>query len=152
MWTASRPTSPRFAPASAIAAPIGPGSACSQCEQVIVNVGQSESDAPWPLRILDHSGGAHDVTLEPGEALFYESARLLHARPEPLQGQWFANVFVHFQPVGWDAEWAAGAARKQLDSCVEGYMDANMSAWAAGNDVFQHLGLPEVPRSPRGDL
>ena len=121
-------------------------------EQVIVNVGQSESDAPWPLRILDHSGEAHDVTLEPGEALFYESARLLHARPEPLQGQWFANVFVHFQPVGWDAEWAAGAARRQLDSCVEGYMDANMSAWAAGNDVFQHLGLPGVPRAPRGDL
>ena len=123
-----------------------------QCEQVIVNVGQSESDAPWPLRILDHSGGAHGVALEPCEALFYESARLLHARPEPLQGRWFANVFVHFQPVGWDAEWAAGAARKQLDSCVEGYMDANMSAWAAGHDVFQHLGLPEVPRSPRGDL
>ena len=87
MWTASRPTSPRCALTPAAAAAIGPGLSLHVSEQVIVNVGQSESDAPWPLRILDHSGEAHDITLEPGEALFYESARLLHARPEPLQGQ-----------------------------------------------------------------
>ena len=66
----------------------------------IINVAQSDPTKPWPLRILDHGGKAHDVTLKPGEVLLYESARLQHSRPTPLEGDWFANVFVHFHTTG----------------------------------------------------
>lgn len=66
----------------------------------IINVAQSDPAKPWPLHILDHGGNGHDVVMQPGEVLLYESARLQHARPVPLEGEWFANVFVHFHPLG----------------------------------------------------
>ena len=87
---------------------------------VIVNVAQSSPGSAWPLRILDHSGNSHDVNMQPGEAVLYESARLLHARPEPLEGEWFANAFVHFRTVDWESEWVASAEKKDMERCVEG--------------------------------
>eukprot|EP01052_Picozoa_sp_SAG31_P055359 SAG31_NODE_15241_length_764_cov_0.831579_2_plen_88_part_01 len=45
------------------------------CAQAIVNVGRADEHAEaWPLRILDHRGEAHDITLAPGDALLYVSA------------------------------------------------------------------------------
>lgn len=43
-------------------------------------------------QILDHDGGLHHVSMEAGDILFYESAKLLHGRPRPLNGNHFANV------------------------------------------------------------
>ena len=34
--------------------------------------------------------------------VFYESARLLHGRPYALDGEYYASVFVHFTPIGWE--------------------------------------------------
>lgn len=62
----------------------------------IVNVAQ-DVDEPWPLQIEDHFGRMHDVLLEPGEMVFYEGARLLHGRIEPLRGRAYANLFVHYK-------------------------------------------------------
>ncbi len=42
---------------------------------IIVNVGQNVDGHPWPLEILDYSGNMHKVFLQPGEMVFYESAR-----------------------------------------------------------------------------
>ena len=68
----------------------------------IINVNQSVGSA-WPLEILDHDGKLHSVTMEPGDLVFYESARLLHGRPHPLDGDSYANVFVHYMPErAWD--------------------------------------------------
>lgn len=64
----------------------------------IINVAQ-QVEVDWPLHILDHKGRRHTVLMQPGEMLFYESARLKHGRPEPLEGDCFANVFVHALPV-----------------------------------------------------
>lgn len=64
----------------------------------ILNVAQ-EVATDWPLVIHDHYGRRHQVLLKPGELLFYESARLKHGRPEPLDGAHFANIFVHAAPV-----------------------------------------------------
>lgn len=63
----------------------------------ILNVAQ-EVSTEWPLFIHDHFGRRHAVFLKPGEMLLYESARLQHGRPEPLDGANFANVFVHAMP------------------------------------------------------
>ena len=35
----------------------------------------------------------------------YESARLVHGRPYPLQGRSYTNLFVHFKPAEkWEAQ------------------------------------------------
>ena len=63
---------------------------------VILNVDQQVS-SDWPLHIEDHHYRAHRVTLAPGEMVLYEGARLAHGRPDPFDGERFANVFVHFR-------------------------------------------------------
>jgi hypothetical protein len=64
----------------------------------IINVDQ-DLDEPWPLEVYDHNGKAYNVTMEPGDLVFYESSTVLHGRPFPMKGRYFANVFVHFQPL-----------------------------------------------------
>ena len=59
-------------------------------------------EEPWPLVIIDNTGIEHSVVLQPGEMLFYESARLAHGRPRPFNGSYFASMFVHYTPNGWD--------------------------------------------------
>lgn len=46
----------------------------------IINVDQ-DVDEDWPLLILDHDGNEHNLIMQPGDMVFYESARLLHGRP-----------------------------------------------------------------------
>ncbi len=66
---------------------------------VIINVAQ-DVDEPWPLEVIGHDGKAHNLTMEPGEMLLYESHTILHGRPFPLNGRYFANYFMHYTPVG----------------------------------------------------
>eukprot|EP00595_Chromulina_sp_UTEXLB2642_P001267 CAMPEP_0196764834 /NCGR_PEP_ID=MMETSP1095-20130614/6959_1 /TAXON_ID=96789 ORGANISM="Chromulina nebulosa, Strain UTEXLB2642" /NCGR_SAMPLE_ID=MMETSP1095 /ASSEMBLY_ACC=CAM_ASM_000446 /LENGTH=286 /DNA_ID=CAMNT_0042121413 /DNA_START=259 /DNA_END=1119 /DNA_ORIENTATION=- len=56
-------------------------------------------DEPWPIQIEDHNGVLHSVALQPGEMLFYESARCLHGRMTELKGKYYGSIFVHYQPV-----------------------------------------------------
>ena len=56
-------------------------------------------DKDWPLEILDHDNNVHEVYLSPGEMILYESAKLLHGRPKPFIGRYFANIFLHYVPV-----------------------------------------------------
>ena len=65
----------------------------------IVNVAQ-DVDEPWPLEVIGHDGKAHNVTMEPGDMVLYESHSVLHGRPFPLKGRFYANVFIHFEPTG----------------------------------------------------
>lgn len=54
---------------------------------------------PWPLYIEDIEGKGYQVDLDPGEMLFYEGARLRHGRAYPLQGDYYASIFVHYRPI-----------------------------------------------------
>jgi prolyl 4-hydroxylase len=65
----------------------------------IINVAQ-DVDEPWPLEVIGHDGRAQNVTMEPGDMVLYESHSVIHGRPFPLKGRYFANIFVHFEPVG----------------------------------------------------
>jgi hypothetical protein len=68
----------------------------------ILHIDHSDDATPWPLVIEDYHGNTHEVTLESGDLLFYESAKLLHGRPRPLNGSWYSSVFVHYHPAeGW---------------------------------------------------
>ena len=51
----------------------------------------------WPLYIQDNEGEQHMVMLEPGEMVWYEAARLIHGRPQPLQGEYYDNAMVGFR-------------------------------------------------------
>jgi prolyl 4-hydroxylase len=64
----------------------------------IINVAQ-DVEEDWPLEIVGHDGIPVNVTMQPGDMILYESHSILHGRPYPLQGNYFANVFVHFEPL-----------------------------------------------------
>jgi prolyl 4-hydroxylase len=53
----------------------------------------------WPLEVYGHDGRAHNVSMEPGDMVLYESHSVIHGRPFPLKGRFFANIFIHFEPV-----------------------------------------------------
>ena len=67
----------------------------------IIQVAQ-DIDEPWPVEVYSHDGRAHNVTMKPGDMVLYESHTVLHGRPFPLKGKFYANVFVHFQPIDHD--------------------------------------------------
>ena len=69
----------------------------------ILNVAQ-DTDEPWPLEVIGHDGKAHNITMEPGDMVLYESHSILHGRPFPLKGKFMANIFVHFEPIGKEGE------------------------------------------------
>lgn len=76
---------------------------------------------------------------QPGEIIFYESASVIHGRPEAFQGDRFANIFVHFTPLeGWDitssdVDRAArhGAMKKQREAQRKARQEAKAEAEAA---------------------
>jgi prolyl 4-hydroxylase len=65
----------------------------------MLNVAQ-ETEEDWPLELYDHQGHAHNITLHPGEMLLFESASVIHGHPFPLNGSYYASIFLHFEPTG----------------------------------------------------
>mmetsp|Transcript_4391 Transcript_4391/g.12590 ORF Transcript_4391/g.12590 Transcript_4391/m.12590 type:complete len:419 (+) Transcript_4391:2024-3280(+) len=65
----------------------------------IINVDQ-DVDEPWILEVYDRHDRAVNVTMEPGDMVLYESGSLVHGRPYALKGNFFANIFIHFEPTG----------------------------------------------------
>jgi hypothetical protein len=61
-------------------------------------------DEPWPVEVIGHDGKAYNVSMIPGDMVLYESHSVLHGRPYPLVGRYYANIFVHFIPVDHDEE------------------------------------------------
>jgi prolyl 4-hydroxylase len=57
-------------------------------------------DSPWPLHIESIDGEVSQINLEPGEFVLYEGTRLVHGRPYPLDGDFYAGIFVHYRPAG----------------------------------------------------
>jgi prolyl 4-hydroxylase len=45
----------------------------------IVNIAQ-DVDEPWPLEVIGHDGRAHNVTMEPGDMVLYESHSVIHGK------------------------------------------------------------------------
>jgi prolyl 4-hydroxylase len=67
----------------------------------IINVDQ-DVDEEWPLEVYGHKNGgkAVNVTMQPGDMVLYESHSVIHGRPFPFIGNFFANLFVHFEVIG----------------------------------------------------
>ena len=58
----------------------------------------------WPLYIEDLEGKPCEVAVEPGEMVFFEGALLKHGRPYPLDGEFYANLFLHYTPLDWELD------------------------------------------------
>jgi hypothetical protein len=67
----------------------------------------------WPLCIEDLEGRSHEIDVEPGDMVFFEGARLDHGRPYALDGEYYANIFVHYTPTSLTLEPAGGRDRSQ---------------------------------------
>ena len=52
------------------------------------------------FQFAPQDGLAYNVTMKPGDMVLYESHSLIHGRPFPLKGRYYANIFIHFQPTG----------------------------------------------------
>ena len=55
----------------------------------IVHVGHryDDDDEPWPIEIEDNDGTLHDVSLQPGEMLFYEVSERAIERSSERMGE-----------------------------------------------------------------
>jgi len=71
---------------------------------LIVNIAQTNLTEPWPVEVQDHADRMHEVIMEPGEIVYYESAKALHGRNRPLPGGSYVNLFTHYRPIG-DPDW-----------------------------------------------
>ena len=71
---------------------------------MIVNLAQYGMRSPWMVEIYDHANRLHEVEMQPGDVVYYESAKALHGRMTPLEGDAYINLFTHYRPVG-DPEW-----------------------------------------------
>ena len=80
----------------------------------IINIRQ-ETDEPWPLVAFDHNHERHEILMDDTvDLVLYESATVIHGRPYPLIGDSYANMFVHFAPIGWDR-----AVGDRIQTCVD---------------------------------
>jgi hypothetical protein len=71
---------------------------------LIINIAQGDIREPWMVEIYDHADRLHEVPMEEGDIVYYESARSLHGRMKPLQGAYYVNLFSHYRPIG-DPDW-----------------------------------------------
>lgn len=94
----------------------------------IINVAQ-DVDEPWPLEVINRQGRAVNVTMDPGDMVLYESGSLIHARPFPLKGRYFANIFIHFEPTGRPLNDHTNAYLDTLDHFFPPYIQPG-SPWA----------------------
>lgn len=69
----------------------------------ILHVDHDPMSDPWPLVIEDFLGNLHEVSLESGDMLLYESSKCSHGRPRKFNGSWYTSLFTHYYPVDWDA-------------------------------------------------
>lgn len=71
---------------------------------LIVNIAQENVSRPWTVEVYDHADRLHEVVMEPGDIVYYESAKALHGRNTPLQSGHYINLFTHYRPLD-DPEW-----------------------------------------------
>jgi hypothetical protein len=138
---------------------------------LIINVAQGGIREPWAVEIYDHADRLHEITMEEGDIVYYESARCLHGRMKPLAGEFYVNLFAHYRPVG-DPEWylkpnpegsvqplldisdctATATANGTTTTCSSGahlpFLSPSREQLTGPSDLFQHW--KKVSPAPTG--
>lgn len=125
----------------------------------ILNVDQ-DVDEPWPIEVYAHDGKAYNITMEPGDMVLYESHSVLHGRPFPLKGRFYANIFIHFEPTGHSlrhqakeaAEQAAQGAQDKLGTHGghEADMTDGLPSYIVRGSVEEERWYKSHPKQKRG--
>jgi prolyl 4-hydroxylase len=70
---------------------------------VIIHI-DKKVNKDWPLVIFDRNRKKkYRIYLDKKtDLVLYESVTLVHGRPYPLEGDYYANLFIHFKPKGWN--------------------------------------------------
>ena len=70
---------------------------------VIIHI-DKKVNKDWPLVIFDRDRKKkYRIYLDKKtDMVLYESVTLVHGRPYPLEGDYYANLFIHFKPQGWN--------------------------------------------------
>lgn len=121
---------------------------------LIINIAQGGIREPWKIEVYDLANRLHEVEMEPGDIVYYESARCLHGRMKPLNGSYYVNLFSHYRPLGGNDEWylepnAAHTPKPAMDlgecSVVDGKVQCNgqYDVSATMSPIMQQLHGPE---------
>jgi prolyl 4-hydroxylase len=117
----------------------------------IVNVAQDVYQ-PWPLEVIGHDGIAVNITIEPGTMILYESHSVIHGRPYPLEGSFYANLFAHFEPIGYtqrlSAEMDSGPMRKSAQELFEDALESRQRKADLEEGERSHGNRQPVPTIP----
>ena len=99
------------------------------------------------MEIYDHSGRAHNVTLHPGDMLLFESHSVIHGRPFPLKGRFYAMLFVHFEPTGHSLRHGAavGGDGTDIDQQYQQASKKNVGGQSAHTDTLPPYIIRESP-------
>jgi len=73
-----------------------------------------------------------------GDMVLYESHSVIHGRPFPLKGRYYANIFIHFEPTGHSLRHNANI---DLEDPTAKYRKA-LQARHGGHENANHEGLP----------
>lgn len=84
---------------------------------LIVNIAQGQGQAsnskkmnsnkivePWKVEIYDFGMRLHEIEMNEGDIVYYESAHALHGRMKPLKDAFYVNLFTHYRPID-DPDW-----------------------------------------------
>jgi hypothetical protein len=66
-----------------------------------MNIAQQQVQDDWIIELIGHDQSAYNITLQPQEMLIYESHSILYGQPYPLLGQYYANCYLYFEPIGY---------------------------------------------------
>eukprot|EP00606_Chrysophyceae_sp_TOSAG23-5_P001581 GSChrysophyteH2.ASY1.ANO1.1252.1 assembled CDS len=91
---------------------------------LIINIAQIGMREPWMLEIYDFAGRLHEVEMDEGDIVYYESARCLHGRMKALHGTAYINLFAHYRPIG-DPDWFT---KQNPDDTPEQCLDVSQAA------------------------
>jgi len=83
----------------------------------VLHVASSDDyNDPWPFVIEDFHGRTHEILMDPGDVIFFESAKLMHGRPRKLNASWYCNVAGHYHPR--DKKWNSMNHVKEAEYAV----------------------------------
>lgn len=110
----------------------------------MVNIAQ-DVDEPWPMEIYDHDGQAHNITLDPGDMLLFESHSAIHGRPFPLKGRFYAMLFIHFEPTGHSLSHNIDGSNIEVHEQYKQAVNENQGGQSASFDTLPPYIIRESP-------
>lgn len=110
----------------------------------MVNIAQ-DVDEDWPVEIYDHDGKAHNITLQPGDMMLFESHSVIHGRPFPLKGRHYSMLFIHFEPTGHSLRHNADAGIKDVELQYKQAAEDSKGGQSASHDTLPPYIIRESP-------